>query len=206
MITDKIEAYYYAGLKDIDWYKECEDLFVSIYGRDRLPLITKLFAATSINTSLKANITLFRKALHEMENNLPFSNYLPNIKIQLERLRAGQELSGRKIRSFAAAMSGDVNAVVVDIWLLRAFEMDKKYYRKENSTAKRRGGVRSSGATDKQYTQIENWVRASAWVRGIQPRELSSILWAGVRIIQSGDKETHYKTILKMKLYNMFDV
>jgi hypothetical protein len=56
---------------------------------------------------------------------------MPNIKQQLEQIRKGDELTGRKIRSFARAMAGDPDAVVVDIWLLRAFNMDRKYFRKD---------------------------------------------------------------------------
>jgi hypothetical protein len=209
MDVSKIDLYINAGMKDKNWYQECEQLFVEIYGRERLPLITKLFAATSINSSLKSNITLFRKALHEIENNLPFSDYLPGIKKQLEYVRAGEPLRGLKINAFSQAMSGDENAVVVDTWLLRAFDMDKQYGRKE---WKKEHGVevlqtrfRSSGASKKAFRDIEAWVRNRAQEMGIQPRELSAIIWTGVRSTLSRERETHYKTILKMKLYNMYE-
>lgn len=69
----------------------------------------------------KSNVTLFRR--YEIENDLPVGNYLPNIQDQLRLIRSGQPLSGRKINAFARAMAGDQNAVVVDIWLLRAFDL-----------------------------------------------------------------------------------
>ena len=120
MDTSKIARYVWKGRHDIRWYHQAEELFVDLFGRDRLQLVTRLFAATSINTSLKANITLFRRALYEIENGLPVGDYLPNIRQQLEQAPAGNELTGRKINSFARAMAGDPDAVVVDIWLLRA--------------------------------------------------------------------------------------
>jgi hypothetical protein len=240
MNTHKIARYVWIGRKDLMWYHEAEDLFVELFGRDRLGLVTKLFAATSINTSLKANITLFRRAMHEIDRDLPIGNYMPNIRQQLEQIRKGDELTGRKIRSFARAMSGDPDAVVVDVWLLRAFDMDRKYFRKRPNRGgivakaqeimhettqlaafyydgpvlypergfvdidKGRGLYRSGGASDSQYTKIENYVRDEARAMGIQARQLSAMIWSGVRIDQSGDRETRYGNILRAKFYDLF--
>lgn len=234
MNTDKIARYVWKGKHDIDWYLQAERMFVDLFGEHRLQLVTKLFAATSINTSLKANITLFRRALHEIDNDLPISNYLPNIKQQLQQIRAGKDLTGRKIRSFAAGMSGDLDAVVVDVWLLRAFDMDKKYFRNDKIQPTKdspssqmsietsgysfdswltpkgepitnAGRFRSGGASDSQYTKIENYVRQEARAMGIQPRQLSAMIWSGVRIDQSGDANTRYVELLQNKMYNMFN-
>lgn len=235
MDTGKIARYVWLGRHDIRWYHQAEDLFVDLFGRERLQLVTRLFAATSINTSLKANITLFRRALYEIENDLPIGAYMPNIRQQLQQIRAGGELTGRKINSFANAMAGDPDAVVVDIWLLRAFGMDRKYFRKKprgvvsrsleilletsnqvdlfyngpilhpdeiRAVDKSRGLYRSGGASDGQYTKVENYVREEARAMGIQARQLSAMIWSGVRIDQSGDRETHYSTILQTHFRN----
>jgi hypothetical protein len=194
-----IPKYVLAGKKDINWYPECATVFKNLFGEQKLKLVCQLFAATSINTSMKSNITLFRRAYYELENNLPVGNYLPNIQTQLNRIREGKELSGRKINSFARAMYGDPEAVVVDIWLMRAFNINSKRVLKS-------GRVANSSPTKKQYDFIENWVREEAKNMGIQPRQLSSMIWAGARISQSGDRETHYKTILSNKLNNLFGV
>lgn len=198
-----IPAYVRIGRKDMHWYTDCQALFEDLFGKDRLFLVCKLFAATSINTSLKANIYLFRKALYEIENNLPIGNYLPNIQQQLRQLRAGEELTGRKINSFARAMSGDKNAVVVDIWLLRAFQQERLSTRRTGPHA---GKQRSSGASDAQYTLIENWVRITAELMGVEPRQLSAMIWCGVRVTKSGDRETHYKNLLLYHFTNLFNV
>jgi hypothetical protein len=247
MNTDKIARYVWKGRHDARWYHQAEELFVDLFGRDRLQLVTRLFAATSINTSLKANITLFRRALYEIENGLPSEHYLPNIRKQIEQVRAGNELTGRKINSFARAMAGDPDAVVVDVWLLRAFGEDRKYFRKDPKTrgekvltleqyverygaqlalpgrkpeefspgaripqgghaVKLRGLYRSGGASDAQYTRIENYVRQEAQAMGVQARQLSAMIWSGVRIDQSGDRETHYSTILQSHFHNLYNV
>lgn len=206
MDTSKIKTYAEIGSKDLNWYQDTQVVFEDLFGHERLHLVTRIFAATSINTSLKSNITLFRKAYYEIENHLPIGRYLPNIQNQLQRIRTGQDLSGRKIRNYANAMSGDKNAVVVDVWLLRAFGMDKKYFRKPKEGSKARGINRSSGPTDRQYTMIEDYIKKLAKKMKLQPRQLSSMIWAGVRITTNGDTETRYDRILKNKLTNLFNM
>lgn len=201
MKTNLIPEYVWIGMKDMYWYEECQTCFVELFGKDELRLVTRLFAATSINTSLRSNITLFRRAYYEIQNDKPVGNYLPNIVRQLEQVRAGRELTGRKINSFANAMAGDPDAVVVDIWLLRAFSMDRQYMRHTGPHANR---LRSGGATDKQYEMIESWVRAEAYKRSIQPRQLSAMIWSGVRIKVNGADDTRYTKILRSLLHNLF--
>lgn len=206
METINIPRYVEIGRSSLNWYQDCQVCFEELFGKEKLELVCQLFAATSINTSLKANITLFRKAYWEIENQKPVGKYLPNIQNQLHQIRSGKQLTGRKIRSFAAAMAGDKNAVVVDIWLLRAFDEDKKYFRQKKGAEKGRGQQRSAGATDRQYTMIEKWVREYAKVYNVEPRQLSSMIWAGVRIETNGDREVHYTNILKSSLQNLFGV
>lgn len=205
MDTSNIAKYINIGQRDIDWYQGTQHVFEDLFGKEKLQLVCNLFAATSINTALKGNVTLFRRAYYEIENNLPVGRYLPNIQTQLTRVREGKELSGRKIRSFAKAMAGDKNAVVVDVWLLRAFGLDKKYVRKPKG-GKGRGLARSGGLTDRQYTMIENFCRELADILGLEPRQVSSMIWAGARIDTNGDTHTRYDHFLKTKLTNLFNV
>lgn len=204
--TINIPKYVEIGKSSFNWYSECQNCFEELFGVEKIELVCQLFAATSINTSLKSNITLFRKAYWEIENDKPIGSYLPNIQNQLKQIREGKPLTGRKIRSFAAAMSGDKNAVVVDVWLLRAFGIDKKYFRQKKGQEKGRGTMRNNGASDKEYTAIENWVREYSKLLNCEPRQLSAMIWAGVRISTNGDKQVHYNEILKHSLQNLFNV
>lgn len=202
----KVLQYANIGKADRFWYRDCTATFEKLFGVEELPLVCKIFAATSINTSLKANITLFRRGYYEIKNNLPFGAYLPNIKNQLELIRQGKDLSGRKISNFAKAMAGDSEAVVVDIHLLRAYDQERRYWRNPNIGNKYRGSERSGGASDKQYTLIENHIRENARLMGYEPRELCAMIWAGCRIQQTGDRTTRYCDILTAKLTNLFGV
>lgn len=183
MNTEKIGDYIHKGEKDRFWYRDTELLFVSLFGLARLDLTTQLFAATSIKTSLPANIRLFRRALKEIENDLPFSNYLPAMRFQLELIRKGRPIQARKIRNFAAAMSGDTEAVVVDRWIMRAYGLD---------------GDKSP--TTREYDKIEELVKYAASVRGEEPRQTCAMIWSGIR-----GGVTRYDQILRHQLYNLFD-
>lgn len=184
MNTDNIGKLIAMGSKDQHWYRDTEQLFESIYGRDRLHFITQLFAATSIKTSLRGNVKLFRKALREIDEDRPFSNYLPVILYQLDRIRTGRPLKARKIRNFAAAMSGDVNAVVVDRWIMRAF-----------------GYSGNLAPTDRQYTEIEQWIQGYAEMTDREPRQVCAMIWSGIR----KDRTTRYDDVLKQQLIPLFN-
>jgi hypothetical protein len=203
MNIENISRYIYLGRKDQTWYCDCKNTLLELFGKAELPLVTDLLAATSINSSLQSNITLFRKAYYEIKNDLPAGKYLPNIRTQILQIRTGLGLSGRKITSFAKAMRGDTNAVVVDIWLLRAFQIDKKYMR---YSGPHEGTLRAGGPTDKQYTMIEDWIRLEAKYRGFFPAEISSMIWSGIRKEQTGQAETRYCDQLKFQLSNLFQV
>lgn len=203
-----IDRYIDIGHKDINWYHRCELMFRNLFGDEDLELVTKLFAATSINSTLKSNITLFRKAYFEAKNNMPVGSagskgYLPCMQMQIERVRAGLPLSGRKINNFQRAMTGDRSAVVVDTWLCRAFDMDVKRTLKSGRQA---GMEKSCSPTRKIYDTIEYLVCKKAFELFLEPRQVSSMIWAGTRIFHNGDRETEYTNIVQAKLLNLFNV
>ncbi len=198
----KIAMFIREGEGDRYWYTHCQNLLISIYGMERLPLIANLFAATSINSSLKSNIRLFRRALHEIDCGLPRGKYLPVMALQIDRIRAGEPIQGRKIRSFAAAIQGDRDAVVVDTWLARAFNMARTSPRTQPNGTTR---DRATGVGDKVYTTIENYCRTLADEMNIEARQVSAMIWCGIRRLQTRDYESSYHNILKHQLYNMYE-
>lgn len=98
-------------------------------------------------------------------------------------------------------MQGDQNAVVVDIWILRAFDEDRKTVRRSGP---HEGLKRSSGATDKQYTIIEAWIRQEAMYRQLHAAELCSMIWGGIRREIGRDNETRYCDFMKQQLITLF--
>lgn len=187
MNTDKIARYLWIGRSDKDWYADTEVTIEYLFGEENVFKVASLLAATSINSSLKSNLALFHKALYQLENNLPFDGYLPVMKMQLDSYRETGFISGRKINNFALAMSGNKNAVVVDIWILRAFGYSNLTLRHSGPHA---GKEREGGATKKQYDEIEKYIHEEAPLMGLQPREFCSMIWSGVRTNNTGFRNT----------------
>lgn len=81
-----------------------------------------------------------------------------------EEFMSGHPLRGRKVISFSNAMLGDIDCVVVDRWLQRAFKIDHQ-----------------SSPTSKEYDQVENRVRYVAHAIGWEPRQISAAIWCSIR-------------------------
>lgn len=160
-----------------------------------------VMAATSMNTSLKGNITQFIKMMYVIKNDLPFPKLMPNMSDHLRLVKEGKPLRGRKVFNFSEAMKGNPNAVVVDIWILRAFKVDKQRKMK----TKRGVRMKSGGATKSAYDAIEKWIQEKALEINWQPRQLCAAIWSGVRT-ESTNKgnTTTYSDILSMKLNTLF--
>ncbi len=189
--VSNIAKYLWIGRADKTWYEEVEEVIVELFGREQLLPFAKILAATSIHSTLRSNLSQARRAKFQLESGIEIKGYLPNVQKQLELLRDGKGLSGRKIRNFANAIAGDKEAVVVDIWILRAFGQDRKYVRT------RTGTPLSAGANEKQYNAIEKWIKKNAEQMGLQPRQLCAMIWSGVRQCATGkNNTTRYQELL----------
>ena len=72
-------------------------------------------------------------------------------------------LNGLKTNSFAKAIAGDEDAVVIDVWMLRAVGIEKK----------------TPGQT--LYHELANAVRTAAFEYGMTPRAMQALIWIVVR-------------------------
>ncbi len=190
--TDAIAKYLWLGRGDQHWYADTEKVIIELFGKEELWLVSQLLAATSIHSTLKSNIHQFKKALHQIKTGQEIKGYLPVVLSQVVQVRDGIGLTGRKINNFAKAMAGDRDAVVVDIWICRAFGQDRKYTRKASGTPL------NGGPTENQYSTIEAWIQKNAREMGLQPREFCAMIWSGVRQIATGrNNTTRYEGYLK---------
>jgi hypothetical protein len=177
MDTSHLEYYLCRGQFHKDWYThEANNLYDLLPEFEGLPII-RAFAVTSMTTSIEANVHLAIKALLQMKRGEPFEGYLPAQKHYLELIAGGHDVPGRKIMSFIRALEGDVNAVVVDIWMCKAFGL------LENRTLKAGDRVRSyyKSPPKRVYEAIEQFCRCDAQRLGIEPRQYQSIIWAAIK-------------------------
>jgi hypothetical protein len=72
-------------------------------------------------------------------------------------------LNGLKTNSFAKAIAGDEQAVVIDVWMLRAVGIEKKT---PNQT---------------QYWELVEAVKKTAFDFGMTPRAMQALIWIVVR-------------------------
>jgi hypothetical protein len=88
-----------------------------------------------------------------------------NIRMANASLELGFDaLKGLKTNAFAKAIAGNANAVVVDVWMMRAA-----------------GFVDKLSPTQKQYFEIEKAVRIVSEKHAMTPRAMQALLWVIVR-------------------------
>jgi hypothetical protein len=87
-----------------------------------------------------------------------------NIRMANAALTLGYEaLKGMKTNAFAKAIAGDEQAVVIDVWMLRAVGIEKK-------TPNQSG-----------YNELANAVKTVAFEFGMTPRAMQALIWIVIR-------------------------
>jgi len=87
-----------------------------------------------------------------------------NIKMAKASLELGYEaLRGRKTNAFARAIAGDENAVVIDVWMMRA------------------AGAKVDSPNKTQYTEMSEAVTKVAEQFQMTPRTAQALIWIMVR-------------------------
>lgn len=72
-------------------------------------------------------------------------------------------LKGLKTNAFAKAIAGDEQAVVIDVWMLRAVGIEKKT------------------PSQSQYNELADAVKKTAFDYGMTPRAMQALIWIVVR-------------------------
>jgi len=116
-----------------DWYKQSGNIVKKYFG-DNADLFIQILSATSPRNSVSANVLFALRAynniirgyeVHRVEQ--PKYGIAHKIVVSnLEKIVRDGHLSGRKVQNFADALSGKENSVVVDVWMCRVFNIDKK--------------------------------------------------------------------------------
>lgn len=177
----QIPTYLEKGMPYKDWYKDCRDGIIRIFGEEDLWLVTAILATTSPRASLKSNIKKFRTAYVEYKNGLPFSEKFGSAKAQLECVARGEPLTGRKVDAFRRAMYGEPDPVVVDMWIMRAFGLSSE-----------------KAPTRRQYDEIEFYIRDVSRYVGLTPSEMQCAVWCGIRSIHAPNEQLEYLDFLNL--------
>lgn len=155
-----IEKYFEDGREEMNWYERTFEGLVRLFGDDAT-LMGELLAVTSANTTVKANCTLALKAYGQIKRGEALGGFLPGVYKNIIRIMTGRRPTGAKIQSFAGALLGDTDAVVVDRWMLRAYGYPN--------------------LTPKRTKDIVEDVRKRASEAGVTPRQYQAAVWFGIK-------------------------
>ena len=96
--------------------------------------------------------------------NKPVTGLSNNLRMAQDAMTLGFDaLKGLKTNAFARAIAGDTDAVVIDVWMMRAAGMD------------------TDSPNKSQYLALSDAVRKVASDHGITPRTAQALIWIIVR-------------------------
>ena len=111
-----------------DWYKLSNEHIKKLYFRDS-DLFISLLASTSPRKGVKANWNLAHKIYVNVISGFNPTDNIKGImnahKNNIKRSLKNTPLSGLKVENFRLALMGDLNAVVIDTWILKYFKFTK---------------------------------------------------------------------------------
>ncbi len=121
------------GLGQKDWYAETHAAFVAEFSQYDIGLFIQIFAITSPQNHPGSNLIMAIEAYEcfcDTNRSVQELDYFINIKNMLIELEGGyfeDKMSRRKVINHGKALSGDIQAVTVDSWILQACELGKLY-------------------------------------------------------------------------------
>ena len=121
---------------------------------------TDVLAIMSPRVAVVRNI---RVAMHYMTTEKFLSGTIKNTRRAMEHYEETGEIRGPKTSAFARALKGDLDAIVLDVWMSKAFEIEQDRFRNKK--------VRS---------ECERRVCRAARACDIQPAELQAASWAAI--------------------------
>jgi hypothetical protein len=211
-----IMRYVLNGLPDRYWYEETHKDVVALFPNEEPRVLFDLLAATSIRSSIEANAKKFFLALHQYHHGVPeemtirlgsarkkifsrFKGFMGTMILHLNDIHNGTHLcenldeeTARKIKNFAKAMMGFIDAIPVDIHIMRAFDTDIK--------AMYKGKMMSRSPTSKLYDAIHEYFRIVAKAVDFETRQISAMTWAGIRGETSVSKTTRFAPLIQKAL------
>lgn len=184
---DRVTQLYRAGMSRLpnagEWY---DDTFYNIQNimavydntdedTDQLAhFFVDVLAATSPRCSIIRNTFLATQIFAMINDSVlcraknKFEAHLNNIC----RSILGLPLSGQKVLSFQANLLGDKNAVTVDTWMMRVFNMP------------------SDVPSEKEYEEIAAATRKIAKKFGVTPAHMQAALWVGIKAMEGDPEDT----------------
>jgi hypothetical protein len=149
------------------WYHEAQEVAEDV--------AENLGVSLEIGASIVAAFSPRERWSSNVAKSLAFSMGKPvvglsnNLKMAESAMTKGfDSLNGQKTNAFARAIAGDTDAVVIDVWMIRAAYLDA-----------------SKGVNKSQYNTLVNSVCKVAKEFGLTPRTAQALIW----IVKRGSAE-----------------
>jgi len=151
-------------LRYANWYNDISDYLQLTYGDDA-ELVADLLAATSPRVQVKKNWRLALRIYDDFKagRGINLQGIMKSMHPNVFRALQGQELSGEKVKNFAKNLKGNLDAITIDMWMLRAYKID--------------GGR----ITKKQYAILAKQIRKDSKKHRLLPAEYQAVVWTKVR-------------------------
>lgn len=143
-----------------DWYVRAGDDIASVCAQEHWDFdrFVDVLALTSPRTSVRRNI---RVAIHYMQTGQWLTGVIDTTKRAMAHYLETGEIRGPKTSAFAAALKGDLSAVVLDVWMAEAFKVDQRRFDRIPVRAK-----------------CNQRIRAAAGRLCWRPAEVQAAIWA----------------------------
>jgi hypothetical protein len=165
-------AWYGQSLNDVD---ELARLLPHGVGRSAA---AGILAALSPQTQWASNWKFARTIVtHAGAQEMPAIGGFPKNREKAWRIANGERpaevLGGPKVRAFWRALAGDPDAVVLDLWMFRAFDLP-------------------DAPTRKVYDRVALELKAAADELGVAARDLQAVIWLHMRGIKPSDPDAYF--------------
>lgn len=150
----------YEGLDRMWWYTDAKSDIERVCKHKGWDFnrFVDILAITSPRIAVVRNI---RAALHYMDTGTVIHATIRSTRAALAHYEKTGVIRGPKTSAFAQALKGDLDAVVLDVWMSKAFEIEHKQFNKR-----------------KIREECERRIRKAARICNIQPAELQAASWA----------------------------
>jgi len=145
-----------------DWYTKSLKAIQNKYGIHTDKFI-KFLGVTSPRNTVKHNLFLADKTLKYSILNKPidFSYGIANkqIKVNVDKVLNNKPFGGVKVNAFVKALLGDLNQVVIDSWMLKAFN------------------IHAQAPRPNDLKHIKTIIKKIALETNLKPSEVQACLW-----------------------------
>jgi len=155
-LTPKAQAYE----QHKDWYDKSQHVIAKQAGELGVPAkhFAAVLAITSPRVPVKRN---WRLAVTYLQTGQPASDTLTTTRAALAHWEKTGEIKGQKTRSFYEALCGNPEAVVLDVWMAKLFDVDPMTLRNKSV-----------------HGPLSNRIRSAAKRLNWEPRQVQAALWA----------------------------